>query len=336
MDDKTLNKFRQSLIIHRDALLEWLHKDSIHENIHLGGAAVKDVLEVVSEIKDTLECIDNGKFGKCEKCDGEIETERLELDFTTQVCLDHYSEDQIRALEGDLELATKVQKQLLPCSIPSFEGIQIAARTESARIVSGDYYDFWGYRNGAQGVVIADVMGKGLPASILMSNLQASLRILGPEHEELHTLAFRLNEQFCHNLKLIRFITIFLAKIDVELGALQYCNAGHHPAIWWEAASGSINWLKPTGPAIGLTQNANYKTEELRFGSGDLFLFYTDGLVEARNSEGKEFGEELLANYVIDHNDHSSDVFLTKLLNLVKSYAGRFQDDVTMLVVKIQ
>lgn len=336
MDDKTLDKFRQSLIVHRDALVDWLNQDSTDKNIHLGGSAVKGVLEVVSEIKDTLECIDNGKFGKCVKCDGEVETERLELDFTTQVCLDHYSEDQIRALEGDLELATKVQKQLLPCCIPSFDGIQIAVRTESARIVSGDYHDFWDYRDGAQGLVIADVMGKGLPASMLMSNLQASLRILGPEHEELHTLASRLNEQFSHNLRLIRFITIFLAKIDVESGVLQYCNAGHHPAIWWDAARGSIHWLKPTGPAIGLTQNANYKTEELRFGSGDLFLFYTDGLVEARNSEGKEFGEELLVNYVTDHYDRTSDVFLTDLLNLARSHAGRFQDDVTMVALKIE
>ena len=117
---------------------------------------------------------------------------------------------------------------------------------------------------------------------------------------------------------------------------LQYCNAGHHPAIWWEAASSTIHWLNPTGPAIGLTKNANFTSEELHFRSGDLFVFYTDGLVEARNSEEDDFGEDRLAKCIRDHHKDDADVILTKLLDTVKSFAVKFHDDVTLLVIKVQ
>ena len=178
-------------------------------------------------------------------------------------------------------------------------------------------------------------MGKGLPASMLMSNLQASLRILGPEYEEPDKLAIHLNELFLYNLKLIKFISIFLAKIDINNRSLQYCNAGHHPAIWREAASSAIHWLNPTGPAIGLTKNATYTSEELQFRSGDLFIFYTDGLVEARNSEDEEFGEDRLVDFVKSHHNADADVVLDKLLDAAKNFAMKFHDDMTILVIKI-
>lgn len=336
MNNETLNKFSQALVLHRDALLEWLNTDSPQKNIRLGGAEVKDVLQVVSEIKNALERIDNGEFGRCTNCGDDIETERLELDCTTQVCLDHYSEAQINALERDLELAAKVQRQLMPYKVPTLSGIQIAVKIEPAQIVGGDYFDFFSYQDGSQGMAIADVMGKGLSASMLMSNLQASLRILGPNHKELHTLAIRLNELFRYNLKLISFITIFLARIDIKANILHYCNAGHNPAIWLEAASGSMSWLKPTGPAIGLTQNAKFESEKLQFSSGDLLLLYTDGLIEARNSQGEEFGEKRLSNYIKDNHNKSANVILKRLLDTARSFAGKFHDDVTLLVIKIQ
>ena len=336
MDDNTLRQIRDSLSNHHTSLLDWLQRDSPQKQIQLGGSTVKEVLNIISDIQDTLERIDNNKFGKCNECDGEIEAECLELDFTTEICLDHYSPDQLHMLEKDLELTAKVQKHLYPCCIPSLPNIEIAVHTESARIVSGDYYDFFGYAAGAQGIAVADVMGKGLPASILMSNLQASLRILGPEYENLDALAAHLNKLFLHNLKLIRFITIFLAKIDIESFTLQYCNAGHHPVLWWEESSGLVHWLNPTGPAIGLIKDAKYDMKEIQLCSGDMFLFYTDGLVEARNAENEEFGEDRLIRYLKDNHHHTAENFKKRLMDDVKSYAAKFHDDVTLLVAKIK
>ncbi len=335
MNKDTSLKFKKALTIHRDALSEWLNEDSSQKNINLGGASSEDVLQHVSELKDTLESIDKGTFGSCCECDDYVETDRLELDYSTQVCLDHYTDDQIRDLEKDLELAKKVQKQLLSGYVPSLPNIQIAVHTDSARIVTGDYYDFFVSKSGNQGLVVADVMGKGLPASMLISNLQASLRILGPEYDELEILTNRLNDLFCNNLTLIKFISIFLAKIDTESSILQYCNAGHNPAIWWNAASKSIRRLNPTGPAIGLTKIANYKTEEVHFGSGDLFIFYTDGLIETRNSNSEEFGDERLENLVLSNKNKTANEILISLLDTAKSFVGDFQDDVTILVLKI-
>ena len=105
MDDKTLIHFHDALISHRDSLLDWINQEYPKKKLRLGGAKIKDVLNVVSEIQDALESIDDGGFGKCKECGGDIEIERLTLDFTTQVCLDHYSKDQIHALENDLVLA---------------------------------------------------------------------------------------------------------------------------------------------------------------------------------------------------------------------------------------
>jgi sigma-B regulation protein RsbU (phosphoserine phosphatase) len=338
MEDNTLEQFRKNLTHHRDALVEWYNSDSSEKNIHLGGAAVDEVLQVISKLDEALRRIDRGKFGKCEECsdDGEVETERLEIDFTTCVCIDHYSETQIRALERDLELAAKVQRQLLPRYVPALAGIEISAHTEPARIVSGDYYDFFLCQDGLQGVAVADVMGKGLGASMLMSNLQASLRILGPEYGQPHQLLSRLNELFRYNLKLIRFISIFLARIDVEKNVFQYSNAGHHPPLWWDVSSKSIRWLSPTGPAIGLFHQPEYRSEMLQFSSGDLFLLYTDGLVEARNVSGEEFGEQRLAEFVKENHQQSADDFSLKLREALKRFSGKLQDDMTMLVIKIR
>ncbi|NIM17382.1 MAG: SpoIIE family protein phosphatase [Candidatus Aminicenantes bacterium] len=337
MNKKTLNKFRHILVEHRDTLDTWLKSNSESKEVHLGGAPVQEVEKVVSQHTEALERINRGEFGQCTECSGDIEPERLELDFTTCVCLDHYSESQLRLLERDLELAAKVQRQLLPHAVPVLPGVQIAAHTEPAQVVGGDYFDFFSYPDGSQGVVIADVMGKGLSASMLMSNLQASLRILGPEHPELYSLANRLNELFLHNVKLISFISMFLVRIDENAGIVHYCNAGHNPAIRWEAASGTIHWLKPTGPAIGLTRKPSFKLKELPFSSGDILLLYTDGLVEAQNpgdDEDNEFGKERLATYVKEHFHQSADVFLAGLRETVKDFAGGFHDDVTLVVIK--
>ena len=336
MDNITLDRFRHALTKHRDTLLAWISTDTPHKDVHLGSANSKDVFQVISELKDALERINSGEFGHCTECNGEVEPERLALDFTSCVCLDHYSKDQIHALENDLELAAKVQRQLLPGYIPSLPGIQIAVHAEPARIVGGDYYDFFQNNSGSgQGIALADVMGKGLPASILMSNLQASLRILGPEHDKLNDLAARLNELFRYNLTLIRFISMFLVKIDIDSGIMYYCNAGHNPPLWWHAAAGSIKWLEPTGPAIGLTHDPEYTSKTLHLGSGDLILLYTDGLTEARNANGEEFGEHRLASYIKDHISESLDNLLSGLRNTAASFAGGFQDDVTMLILKV-
>ena len=132
MEKINVDKFRNALSKHREALFEWINTDSHHKDINLGGENPEEVFKIISELKDALERIDSGEFGRCKECGEEVEADRLGLDCTTQVCLGHYSEDQIKAIEYDLELAAKVQRQLLPCCVPTLPGVQISAHIEHA------------------------------------------------------------------------------------------------------------------------------------------------------------------------------------------------------------
>jgi sigma-B regulation protein RsbU (phosphoserine phosphatase) len=342
MDSKILEKFRSSLESHKNFLIKWFNGSSPQTNRVLGcnvgaepaSASLEQQL-VTHKIDQVLDKIDNGEFGKCTLCDGEVEEERLALDFTTCVCLDHYSSNELKELERDLALAAKVQKQLFPQKIPAIPGIQLAVRSEPSKIVGGDYFDFFPFRQKMQAFTIADVMGKGLPASMLMSNLQASLRILGPENNKLEKTVERLNELFRYNLKTIKFITMFLAAIDYENQTLQYCNAGHNPPLWFQKEKNVFELLNPTGPALGIFSEPKYATKLIKFNKGDIFLFYTDGLTEAQNSD-EEFGEEKVKNILYQNQDKTARYILTELFQSVKSFATDVLDDLTVLLIKIE
>jgi sigma-B regulation protein RsbU (phosphoserine phosphatase) len=335
MQKNILNKFRNSVKTHRDSLLGLLNLNSATKKIILANSGVGDVVNLIQEHNEVLERIDKGEFGKCIKCNGEVEIDRLEYDFTTTVCLDHYSETQLQVLERDLELAAKVQKQLLPQVLPILTNIQVAVHTEPAHIVSGDYFDFFEYPDKSQGMAVADVMGKGLPASMLMSKLQAWLHILGPEHNELQSLASRLNELLRYNLTLIRFISLFLIKLDSTSKTLHYCNAGHNPAIWWNSSTKTVQLLRPTGPAIGLSHTSEFSSKRIQLDSGDLILIYTDGIVEARDEHSEEFGQKRIENFIKENNFKSAKDFLNDFKETFKKFTKHIQDDITLLILKV-
>jgi phosphoserine phosphatase RsbU/P len=331
-----LERFRSSLTQHRDELLAWLDSGGSSQDIHLGNTPVQDVLQVVSQLKDALERLDSGKFGICDICQGEVDPERLELDYTSSVCLEHLTEGQMRALERDLEMAGQVQRGLLPRHTPSLPGIQFAVVTQPARIVSGDYYDFFENHAGSQGLAIGDVMGKGLPASMLMSNLLACLRILGPEYQDPVIIARRLNELFLNNVKLIRFISIFIGFLQADNRTFTYCNAGHHPPLLWKNSAQKIQSLPPTGPAIGISRLPVFKAETSFLDAGDTLLLYTDGIIEARSVSGEEFGDNRLNTFLQTHHHQTALELVNDLLQEVKQYSPQLHDDVTLLAVKVE
>jgi len=246
MNGNLAERFYSKILNHRDSLLEWFKKaDPNKTQLCLCSEDVipdKSDLTILNDYDTTLKRIENNDFGKCSICSEEIEKQILELDFTKQVCLDHYNEEEKRFLERDLEMAAKVQRQLLPYSLPTISEFQISVHSEPAGIVGGDYFDFFCNINKKQGIVIGDVMGKGLQASMLMANIQASLRILGPEYQKMNKLAKRINELFRFNSKLISFISLFLAKLDTSTNTLEYTNAGHNPPLYFNAESKIIHY----------------------------------------------------------------------------------------------
>jgi sigma-B regulation protein RsbU (phosphoserine phosphatase) len=335
MEKNILERFRDTVKSHRDALLDLLNVNSTSKRVCLAECNVDDVTKVIQKHNTVLEKIDYGEFGKCTVCGEEVGIDHLELDFTTQVCLECYSDTQLKGLERDLELAAKVQKQLLPQEIPIVPGFQIAAHTEPAHIVTGDYFDFYSHTDNSQGIAVADVMGKGLPASILMSKLQAFLRVLGPEQKELHSLSSRLNELFRYNLTLIRFISLILLKLNPQKKLLSYCNAGHNPGIWWDSKKNNLHLLNPTGPALGLSHTAEFTSRNIQLNYGDLIVAYTDGIIEARNENNEEFGLDRLIWFVKLNKSKSAKEFLSDFRKSFKDFAKFIHDDITMLVLKV-
>ena len=342
MDSKTLDVFLEKLRQQRQGLLDWLNGTAVEKRkINVGPAGDETVHQHLQVIETAITKAQNQTLGRCEVCKDDVEAERLEMDFTTSVCIDHYSDEQKRQLESELELSHKVQKSLLPQGIPHIHGLPLAAFSQPARIVGGDYFDFFQFRDGTHGLAIADVMGKGLPASMLMASLQSSLRILVPEHDSPATVAQRLNRLFCHNIHLLRFITLFLGHYDPETRTLTYCNAGHHPPLLWRSQDTSAkpaHWLQPNGAAIGLAERFNFTTSSVTLSPGDVLVLYTDGLTEAMNERRMEFGDARLAETVRQHSESSPKDIVRTLRQAVQDFTGSpdVADDLTLLVGKVE
>lgn len=332
MDKEELARFSEVLNLKRSALAELLRNPSSFATAGPTEAAAV----FLSELDSALGRINSGTFGDCDECDDGVDLDLIELDFTSCVCLGHFSAEQREALEKDLELAAQVQKSLLPSKAPTVNGLDIAAHLEPASIVGGDYFDFFKSAKDDTAFVIADVMGKGMAASMIMSNLQASLRILGPEYDGPHFLANRLNKIFRFNVRLIRFISMFLVYYCHQSRRFLYTNAGHNPPVFRCSSNGEISFLNPTGPALGLVPHTEYKTDEVFVESGDLLLLYTDGLVEVRNAAGEEFGQDRLAAYVESNGDKSAREVLAGLRENASAFSnGQWGDDVTILAIKV-
>jgi sigma-B regulation protein RsbU (phosphoserine phosphatase) len=339
MDTKILQRIRENLLRQRQNLLDWLHNTpASKKQIHLGLADDRVVQAHLQTLDAALAKAENQTLGKCEVCHEYIEVDRLEMDFTVSVCLDHYSAEQKQQLESELQLSHKLQKALLPQQLPQVAGMQVAAFSQPAEIVGGDYFDFLYFRDRAHGFAIADVMGKGLPASMLMASLQASLRILVPEADSPVLVAQRLNRLFSHNVHLIKFITLFLGQYDPATRALTYCNAGHNPPLLFRSRTEEIHWLQPTGAAIGLTERFDFGTKTVVMSPGDILMLYTDGVTEAINTNGEEFGENRLAELIRQKADLSPKELMTALRRALHEFTGgrAFNDDLTMVVGKVE
>lgn len=329
----------KAVVSRRDNVDAWLRRADPEEKARLSngllnGEAGHEHQTVVDDLSGAADRVQKGIFGRCDLCDGYVEADRLMLDFTTRVCLDHYSGQQLALLERDLEMAAQIQQQLFPQWVPALNGVQLASHAAPGQIVSGDYFDYFTFRNDDQGAVIADVMGGGVSAAMLMSSLQSSLRLLGPAYDEPGQLAERLNAHYRYNLRLIRFITLVLLALDPDNNRIRYANAGHNPPLLLRA-DGSADWLRPTGPAIGLLPEATFETVTLDTNPGDVLVLYTDGLVEAASRDGSQFGEERLLEAVASHNAHRADELLAGLWNAVARHCdGKLSDDAALLVAR--
>jgi serine phosphatase RsbU (regulator of sigma subunit) len=242
-------------------------------------------------------------------------------------------------MKRDLEIAREIQTWLVPSQPPEVVGANIAFATRPQNSVAGDYYDAF-YPNPEDReklmVVIADVAGKSVPAALLMATLQASLRTIAGENAALADLVARLNRYAsAHSLNGLRFTTAVLSEYNPTSRKLIYVNAGHNAPIL-RRANGSVEYLDVGGLPLGIQSNVNYETASLELKPGDALIFFTDGVVEAFNETGEEFGNERWLSAIRNLPDWDAQQTLQFLMKRVDDFVGatRQSDDITCLVFR--
>ena len=239
--------------------------------------------------------------------------------------------------EQDREIAEAkaIQEKLLPREIPQMPGYEIASAWQSARLVGGDYFDILPLAEKTLGLCIADVAGKGMPAALLMSNLQAAVRGLSSLSVAPNLLCSRLNSIVFRNTDSDRFITFFYAQLDGPARRLAYVNAGHNAPVVVRS-DGSHERLREGGAVLGVVASRDYEMGSVQLSQGDRVILFTDGVTEACNLEGEEFGESRLLRLLEDHRTLSANALQAKILAAVAEFSGgRWQDDATLLVLAV-
>lgn len=241
-------------------------------------------------------------------------------------------------LEEELKIANEIQQGLLPKTLPTIPGYQIAACTIASKQVGGDYYDIVQLNENRYLLVIADVSGKGTPAALLMANLQATIRALAPLDITIADATSRVNDLIYDNTSADKFITFFWAILDAKENTLKYVNAGHNPP-YYIRADGSVHRLEKGGMILGVLRSVTkYEHDVISMESGDLFVLFTDGISEAMNRQLEEYGEERLEELIREKNGEPAQEILDSIVRSVQHYADptNQSDDITALVLKAQ
>jgi sigma-B regulation protein RsbU (phosphoserine phosphatase) len=333
-----LDTIQQGLLKTRENLYHWLEATPEEEKeVQLGSpdpCCVEDHLKVINE---ALEKAEEGTLGICEICHERVDDELLTMDYTATVCLGHYTEDELRQLESELEMSQMVQRALLPQEAPKIPGLNVAAFSRPAQIVGGDYFDFVPFKDGGQGFVMADVSGHGVSAGMLMTSLQTAFHTLVPVADSPLDVLQRINHLYMHNINFTTFVTIFFGKLDPATRTLTYANAGHNSAYLLRA-DGSEDLLHPTGPAIGLMEGFLLHTEQVQLEPGDTLVLYTDGVTEAADRKGTQLGLDGLAKVVRDNVSTTAEQLIQRILRAVNSFTDGIQpvDDTTLVIAKVQ
>ncbi len=233
----------------------------------------------------------------------------------------------------ELAEALKIQQRLLPQQVPQIDGWELAASWQPASGVGGDCFDTIRFSDSRLAITIADVVGKGIPAALLMSNLQAAVRAFASEAVEPQALCHQVNRILCGNIAEGRFISFFYCVLDAVGGAMIYSNAGHYLPMLVRA-DGTHERLGIGGPVLGVLADADYEQASIPLNAGDRIILFTDGLTEARNDEGEEFGEERLLAAALANRGCSAPALQARLTDAVASFTGgHLQDDATLIVL---
>lgn len=244
-------------------------------------------------------------------------------------------EEAERAMAKEMQQAALIQQGLLPSKPPAVPGLDICGKTTACRTVGGDYFDYLVFPDGRVGLLVGDVAGKGLSASLLMSSLQARVQVLFEDPDDLARKIGRLNKSLCGNCPDNRFITFFMTIIDPSTGELVFTNAGHNPPLLVRA-SGGCDKLAGGGIILGILPMAAYQESRQQMQSGDILVLFSDGVTEAPNPADEDFGDDRLEQLVASMRDRPAAEIVEAIEKAVAEFTqgAPAADDITVVVAR--
>jgi phosphoserine phosphatase RsbU/P len=245
-------------------------------------------------------------------------------------------QQQRDALLQDVELAAQVQRMFLPLGKPSIAGLEIAGMMQPAKGLSGDYYDYIPIDAHTIQIVIADVSGKGVSAALLMSATAAAMQLEANHERNMLEIVGRLNTGILSVSDDEHYVTLLLAEIDAHKRTLHYVNCGHNPALLFRSETGKVTRLNSSCAPIGISSEQICELASAGLAAGDVLVFYTDGVTEAQNDLGEEFGTERLSALLERGSSLSAESLMSAIFSSVADFCNQvgLADDVTILVVK--
>jgi len=291
-------------------------------------------VDALSEVNSALQRMEDGTYGICPTCNDTVEKDRLLSDPLVRFCLDHLTSGEQRALERDMELAAKIQRGLLPNENTRFNDWRIHYQYKPAGLVSGDYCDLILPANGDGKLVFlfGDVAGKGVAASLLMTHLHAMFRSLSGVGLELDGLLERANHVFCESTIAGQYATLICGRAGAS-GEVEITSAGHFPALVIE--KNGVRKISSTGLPLGMFAKSSYTIDRVKLGPGDSIVLYTDGILEAANKNGEEYGLNRIMRVVGERHGWKPRELLAACLKDVNSFSSETQqaDDQTMMII---
>ncbi len=295
-------------------------------------AADATLLNLLTAVDAALRRFDQGTFGICETCHESIEADRLLGDPLVRFCLDHLTIAEQRALETDLSLAARIQRALLPKPDFAPAGWDVRFHYQPAGMVSGDYCDLLETDNGLL-FMLGDVSGKGVAASMLMSHLRATFRSLAEASLPFGRMVEDANRIFCESTLAGQFATLIVGRAKTD-GTVEFVSAGHLPLL--HLHSDGATPKESTGVPLGMFCNTRFPVHQFTLAQGDTVFLYTDGLTEARNRTGQEYGLDRIRARMACLSGSAPDALISNCIEDWISFSEGLKqtDDLTLLVMR--